>query len=131
MGTYVYPKIGKLNIAALDTALVKRCVEPIWQTKTATAKNVRRDIEGVWSWAKSLSYCSGENPARWEGHLAHQLANPSKIKKTKNHAALPYTDIAAFMLALQSKEGLPARALEMTVLTAMRTSEVMGALAGI
>ena len=127
MQDYVYPTIGKLSVSAIDTALVKQCVEPIWQTKTATANNVRRRIEGVWSWAKTHGYCSGDNPARWDGHLEHSLASVSKIKKTQHHAALPYVAIADFMVALRAKEGIPARALEFTTLSACRTNEAIGA----
>ena len=127
MKNYVYPTIGKLTVAAVDTALVRQCVEPIWRTKTATANNVRRRIEGVWSWAKTHGYCSGDNPARWDGHLEHSLASVSKVRKTQHHAALPYTAIGAFMVALQAKEGFPAKALEMAILTATRTNETLGA----
>ena len=123
--TYVLPKIGKLNISAIDAAQVKRCVDPIWHSKNATAKNVRRHIESVWSYAKTLGYCEGENPARWDGHLEHALT--VKARQTVHHAALPYTEVGAFMVALRAKEGLAARALEFTALVACRTNEVIGA----
>src|SRR5262249_33319844 len=64
---------------------------------------------------------------RWRGHLAKPLPAHAKVKKVQHHAALPYEDISEFMLALRAEEGLAARALEFTILTAARTGETIGA----
>jgi integrase len=122
---YVLPTLGKLPVAAVDTALVMQCMEPIWQAKSATANNVRRRIEGIWNWGKSKGYCAGENPARWVGHLQHQLK--ASKKTTKHHAAMPYLAVGQFMVDLWALEGIPAKALEFTVLSACRTNEVIAA----
>jgi integrase len=70
---------------------------------------------------------SGENPARWRGHLDKLLAVPAKIHRVKHHSALPYKDKPAFLASLQLQEGVVARALEFAILTAARTEEVIGA----
>ena len=47
--------------------------------------------------------------------------------KAKHHAALPYADLLAFMVELASVTACSAKALEFTILTAVRTSEAIGA----
>jgi integrase len=124
---YVFPKIGKLSIAAIDTGLVLKCLEPIWTDKTETANRVRSRIESVLDWATVRGYRTGDNPARWKGHLSEVLPAPSSIAKPEHHAALAFTALPEFMIALAPREGIAARALEFTVLTAARTGEVIGA----
>jgi integrase len=123
--TYVYPECGNLPVADIGSTLVLRCVKPIWLTKHPTAIRLRGLIEEVLSWATALGYRAGENPARWAGNLEHLL--PRVERDTTNHAALPFAEIPAFMKALRAREGIPARCLEFTVLTACRTKEAIGA----
>jgi integrase len=72
-------------------------------------------------------YRQGENPARWRGHLDKLLPSRSKVRKAQHHSALPYAELPAFPTSLEAQEGVAARALEFTILTAGRTSEVIGA----
>ena len=125
--THAYPTIGKLSVAALDTSLVLKVLEPIWVTKAETASRVRQRIETVWDWAKARGYVAGENPARLRGHLDKILSKTSKIKRVKHHAALPYKNINAFITSLRKQKGSAPLALEFLILTACRTSEVTGA----
>ena len=48
-------------------------------------------------------------------------------KRVKHHAALPYGELPGFMAELRAKDSISARALELTILTASRTSEITGA----
>lgn len=121
------PVIGRLPVDEIDTALVLRCLEPIWLEKTETASRLRGRIEAVLAWAAVQGYCQGENPARWRNHLDKLLAKPGKVAKVKHHPALPYAAAGAFMAALRAHEGIAARALEFSILTAGRTSEVVAA----
>lgn len=123
---YAYPKIGKLSVAAIDTGLVLKCLEPIWNAKTETANRVRNRIESVLDWATVRGYRTGDNPARWRGHLAEALPAREKIQKTVHHAALPFGELPGFMASLSGRTGTAARALEFTILTAARTGEVIG-----
>ncbi len=125
--TYVFPVFGSLPVQAVDTALVMKALDPIWQVKTETASRVRGRIEAILDWAKARNYREGENPARWKGHLDNLLPARSKVKKVKHHAALPYDEIGAFMNQLSERESVSARGLEFQILTAARTGEVMGA----
>jgi integrase len=125
--TYVFPKIGPLPVADIDTGLVLKCIEPIWHNKTETANRTRGRIEAVLDWATVRSYRKGDNPARWRGHLSEVLPARGKIQKTNHHAALPIDEVSAFMTALREQQGVAARALEFTILTAVRTGETIGA----
>jgi integrase len=102
-------------------------LEPIWHTKTDTAKRVRQRIETVLSWAIVAGHRKGDNPARWKGNLSVLLSAPSKIHKVKHFDALDWKDVPAFMVALRQREGTGARALEFAILTAARSGEVRGA----
>src|SRR5262249_50450422 len=102
-------------------------LEPIWKTKTETASRVRGRIESVLDWAKAHHYRAGDNPARWRGHIDKLLPARSKVQKVRHHPALPYAEIPAFMERLRGMESVSARALEFTILTAVRTGEVIGA----
>ena len=126
LSTYAFPVLGSLPVAAIDTALVLKVLEPIWTTKPETASRLRGRIEAVIDWAKARGIRDGENPARWKGHLDHLLPAKSKVRKVKHHAALPYGDVGKFLEELRKREGLRARALEFVVLTASRTGEVLG-----
>ena len=124
---YAFPVIGDLSVAAIDTALVVKIVEPVWHTKPETAARVRGRIENVLDWATVRAFRTGDNPARWRGHLDKLLPAPSKVRAVTHHAALPYAEIPAFMAELRTREGISARALELTILTAVRTGEALGA----
>ena len=91
LATHVYPTFGDLPVSAVDVGLVMKTLQPIWSTKTETASRVRGRIESILDWATVQNYREGENPARWRGHLDKLLPKPSKVQKTKHHAALPYT----------------------------------------
>ena len=69
---------------------------------------------------------SGLNPARWKGHLDKVLPAAEKISKTEHFAALPVSDMGAFMIELRNANGVGARALEFAILTAARSGEARG-----
>ncbi|WP_042299777.1 tyrosine-type recombinase/integrase [Paraburkholderia kururiensis] len=125
--TYAHPIIGALQPRDIDTDLVLRILQPIWLAKNETATRIRGRIENVLDWAKVRGLREGENPARWSGHLDHLLPAPGKVQKPQHHAALPYSDIGTFAVALRANTSVAARALEFTILTACRTSEALGA----
>jgi len=127
LATYAEPIIGALPVQAIDTALVLKCLEPMWTTKPETAGRLRGRIENVLDWAKVRGYRAGENPARWRGHLDKLLAARGKVRKVEHHAALPYAELPGFLVALRQQEGIAARALEFAILTAARTGETIGA----
>ena len=127
INTYCEPVFGTLPVQRIDTTLVLRVLEPIWTPKPETAGRVRGRIERVLDWAKVRGYRDGENPARWRGHLDTLLPSLKKSRRVKHHAALPFRDVGAFMVELRAAEGIAARALELLVLSATRTTETVAA----
>ncbi len=127
LDAYAYPVFGELPVQMIDTALVTKAIEPIWADKTETASRVRGRVEKVLDWATVRGYRSGENPARWKGHLENLLPKKGKVASTEHHPALDYREIAAFMAELRQQESVAARALEFAILTTARRGEVTGA----
>jgi integrase len=124
---YAYPIIGELPVKDIDRELILKIIKPIWETKTETADRIRNRIKCVLDFARVHEYRHGDNPAQWRGYLDHLLPAPAQIHKVKHFAALPFTKMGDFMITLGQQPGLDARALEFTILTAVRTNEAMGA----
>ena len=124
--TFVSPVFGRLPVQAVDTDLVLKVIEPIWTSKPETAGRVRGRIEVILDWATTRGRRAGENPARWRGHLEHQLPAKAKIHKVAHHPALPYEQVGIFLADLRRREGVAARALEFTILCATRTGDIIG-----
>jgi integrase len=127
ISAYVDPVFGGVPVQAVDTALVMKALEAIWTIKPETGRRVRGRIEAILDWAKARGHRQGENPARWRGHLENLLPLRSKVARVEHHPALPYRKLRAFMVELRREESIAATALEFCILTATRTSEVIGA----
>ena len=125
--TYAFRIIGHIPVADVETAHVLAILKPIWNTKTETATRVRTRLEAVLSYAEAHNWRTGGNPARWRGHLSAILPSPQKLKELKHHSALAYAELPQFMGILSNTDGMGARALELTILTATRTKESLGA----
>jgi integrase len=121
---FAHPVIGHLPVSEVDTGLVLRVIEPIWTTKRETASRVRGRIEVVLDFATVRAYRTGDNCARWDGHLSEALSGK---KKVRHHPALPFIEMPDFMAKLRARSGVSARALEFLILTAARTGAVIGA----
>ena len=118
--------LGRLDVKGVDTQAVLEVLRPIWTTKPETASRVRQRIEAVLDYAAAVGARTGENPARWRGHLDNLLAKPSKVKRVEHHAALDWRKAPAFMAELARREGIAAKALAFAILTAARSGEVRG-----
>jgi integrase len=125
--TYANPVFGNLPVAVVDTGLVVKVLDRIWSSKPETASRLRGRIEAVLDFATVRGHRVGENPARWKGHLKEALPTPSRVRRVKHHAALPYDKIGAFVADLRRGGGGAAAALEFAILTAARTGEIIGA----
>jgi integrase len=119
--------LRRLPVDQIGTEDVLSVLKPLWSVKPETASRVRGRIERVLDAAKAQGLRSGENPARWRGHLDQLLPKRQRLTRG-HHAALAYPDVPAFMVDLRSREALAALALEFTILTAARSGEVLGAL---
>ncbi len=113
-------------VSDVTTEDVLAVLAPIWAEKNETASRVRGRIEAVLDAAKAKGLRTGENPARWKGHLALTLPKRQKLQRG-HHAALPYADLPAFLKRLRLVRGMSAFALEFAILTAARSGEVRSA----
>lgn len=104
-------------------------LQPLWQRTPETAERLRGRIENVLDAAKARGHRSGENPARWRGHLDQLLPKRQRLSRG-HHKALTYDALPAFMTDLRSRDAVASRALEFLILTAARSGEVLGAQAG-
>ena len=119
--------LHQLEPAAIDLAMVVQTLRPIWHEIPETASRTRMRIEAVLDhWAATNQIHGYTNPAAWE-RVKHALPSVAKLKGDKHHPALPYAQIPEFLAELRERDSLSARALEFTILTAARTSEVIGA----
>jgi integrase len=120
-----------LPVGAIDTDAVLSVLKPIWESKPESAGRIRGRIEKVIDYAV-VHGRAGEvgpdhrNPAAWKGRLEHLLPSKGKVHEVKHHAALDYEIVPEFMAKLKTREGLAARALELAVLTAVRTGDLIG-----
>ncbi|WP_426608750.1 tyrosine-type recombinase/integrase [Bradyrhizobium sp. McL0616] len=122
LGTAYCATLRKRPIGEVTTDDVLKVLKPIWRTKAETARRIRGRIERALDAAKAAGERSGENPARWRGHLSELLSKPEKLQRG-HHRALPYQDVPAFMKLLRAANGIAALAVEFTVLTAARSGE--------
>jgi integrase len=119
--------MNDLPVQAVDTEGVLAVLQPIWTTIPESASRIRRRIEAILTWATVRGYRIGANPATWRNHLDKLLPQTSKVRKVAHHAALPYSEVPAFITKLRQRQGVAASALEFCVLTAARSGEVLGA----
>jgi integrase len=122
--SYAAPLRAK-PVDTIGTDDVLAVLKPIWTVKPETASRVRGRIEKVLDAAKAKGFRDGENPARWRGHLDHLLSRRSKLARG-HHAAMPYEDVAGFIGRLRKREATAALALELCILTAARSGEILG-----
>jgi integrase len=125
--TYAFPVIGNKPVDLVDDDDVLAILKPMWTTKTETATRVRSRIEQVLDAARAEKLRTGENPARWRGHLALLLPKPRKVTPVVHHPALPFAAMPLLMARLRERMGISALCLEWVILTACRSGEALGA----
>lgn len=122
--TYAYPTIGDKAPNQITTEDMLAILSPIWTTKAETASRVRNRIELVLDAAAALGAMKGPNPARWRGHLDKLLPKRAKASKS-HHTAMSYAELPEFFAKLGARSDNSSRALQLLILTAARTSEVL------
>jgi integrase len=118
--------LRRLPVNQITTDDVLSVLKPVWNEKPETASRLRGRMERVLDAAKAQGFRNGENPARWRGHLDQLLPKRQRLTRG-HHAAMPYADIPGFMANLRARQSIAARALEFVIVTAARSSEVLGA----
>jgi integrase len=126
LGKYASPIFGKLPVDKVDTALVMQMLEPLWARAPETGNRLRGRVEQILDWAIARGYRTGTNPAAWRGHLSKLLPSHRKVRRVVHHPAMPYRDVPEFLADLRQRTGTAPRALELLILTASRSGEVLG-----
>lgn len=121
------PRVGQKLISTIDTDDILAILRPIWSEKTETARRIRSRVERILDYARTHGWREGENPARWRSHLANILPSPGDVTKVEHRAAVDRKDMPRVVAALAKSEGLAAKAVMFTALTAARSGEVRGA----
>jgi integrase len=119
---YAFPKIGRMPIDSIGQPEVLMCLSPIWTDKHETARRLAQRIKTVLDVAKSKGFRSGENPVT---AIKDAQVLPKVKAKVQHHDAMPWRDVPAFYAELNGRSATAAKALQFTILTASRTSEVL------
>jgi integrase len=117
--------LNTVPVEEVDLEAVLAVLKPVWLSKGVTAERLRGRIESVLDYAKVRGWRSGENPARWRGHLDHLL--PKSKRAREHHAAMDYHAAPDFVGKLRGRGSIPARGIEFLIMTAARSGEVLGA----
>jgi integrase len=118
--------LGGIPVDGVTTNHVLAVLKPLWLKVPETASRLRGRIEKVLDAAKAKGHRTGENPARWRGHLDHLLPPAQKLTRG-HHKALPYEQVPELVARLRASGSTSALCLEFTILTAARSGEAMGA----
>ena len=120
---YAFPKIGRMPVDSIGQPEVLMCLSPIWTDKHETARRLAQRIKVVLDVAKSRGFREGENPIT----AVKEAGVLPKVKaKVQHHDAMPWKEVPAFYAELAQRSATAAKALQFTILTACRTSEVLG-----
>ncbi len=119
---YAFPKIGRMPIDSIGQPEVLMCLSPIWTDKHETARRLSQRIKTVLDVAKSKGFRSGENPVT---AIKDAQVLPRVKAKPQHHDAMPWRGVPAFYAELNGRSATAAKALQFTILTASRTSEVL------
>ena len=111
-------------VESIEREDILRILTPIWDATPETARIVRSQLEIILNYAKGRQWRKGDNPAQWKGGLDAVL-QPIDRSKVRHHPAMDYNDVPAFIMLLRAREAVSAMALEFTILTGARTSEVL------
>ena len=118
--------IRDIPVNAITTVHILAILKPLWERVPETASRLRGRIEAVLDAAKAKGIRTGENPARWRGHLDHLLPKRQKLTRG-HHKALPFATVPPFLARLRESGSPAANCLEFTILTAARSGEALGA----
>jgi integrase len=120
------PTLGHMAVRNIEVADVLRMLEPHWRERTVPAKKLRGRVEAVLSWCTVSGHRTGDNPARWVGNLKELLPAPGKVAPVQNQPSLALGDELRWWSALETRDGMAAKALRFLTLTAARSGEVRG-----
>lgn len=122
---HVYPKIGHLPVAEVDTDDVLAVLTPIWETVPKTARLARQRMEKIFDWAIFNKHREKANPAT----KSVTSVLPKVRRQPEHHKAMPYADVPLAMrkIAISTSQPTTRLCLQFLILTATRSGEARGA----
>ncbi len=120
---YVFPKLGSLPTGSIMASDIITVLTPIWQEIPETARQVRNRICAVLDYAHAKGWRTTEAPSG-NGSLKAGRGLPRQVKQRENRKAMPYVAVPGFLTALRRKPSYGRLALELLVLTGVRSQEV-------
>jgi integrase len=121
MRDYVLPHIGNMPVDKVGVGDITKILEPLFKKHPVTAGGVRGRLESVLGYATTMQWRTGDNPARWQGHLETVFSKPREVK---HREALPLSELPTFMEKLRGRDKPICRAMELLILTASREAMV-------
>ena len=120
---YAFPKLGDMLTGGIAAADIIMVLTPIWQEIPETARQVRNRICAVLDYAHAKGWRSSEAPSG-NGSLKAGRGLPRQVKARENRKAMPYVAVPSFLIALRRKPSYGRLALELLILTGVRSQEV-------
>ena len=120
---YAFPKLGRMPTGSITAADIITVITPIWQEIPETARQVRNRICAVLDFAHAKGWRSREAPSG-NGSLKAGRGLPRQVKPRENRKAMPYVAVPSFLTALRRKPSFGRLALELLILTGVRSQEV-------
>ncbi len=128
--SYCGPILQK-PIHEITTLDVERVLRPVWRAKPETARKLLLRLRRVFDYARVQlrdrhGILMAGNPADWRDLRDRGFERITKLSRGRQ-AALEYERVPELLQAIRSRMGVAGRALEVTLLTGLRTGEVIGA----
>jgi integrase len=116
------------EVTTLDIAAV---LKPVWSTKPEVARKLYPAIRRVFEYARirlrdDHGVSMPDNPARWDDLKAMGFEAPARLSRG-SHPSLPHERMRPFVASLRARNAVTARALELLILTNVRTDAVLKA----
>jgi integrase len=119
---YVFDAIGTKRVDAVTSADILEVLNPHWLVLPETSRRVLQRTTVIFNWAIAKGFVAGNNPT-----TGVKKVLPKHRETVTHHRALPYSEVPAFVKALEADTGLPQAklAFEFAILTVGRTTQVL------
>lgn len=121
--SHAFPKLGNIPTGGIAAADIIEVLLPIWQDIPETGRQVRNRICVVLDYAHAKGWRSNEAPSG-NGSLKAGRGLPRQVKSRENRKAMPYSALPTFIAALRRKPAFGRLALELLILTGVRSQEI-------
>jgi integrase len=130
LGPRYCQSILRKRINEITTLDIEAILRPVWRSKPETGRKLLVRLRRVFDYSRvHLRDRHGimlpHNPAAWQDLRDRGFERITKLSRGRQ-PALDYQQASEFLSALRQRQGIAARALEVTLLTALRTGEVIG-----